>query len=165
MYHILCFSRIKNIYVEQIKEDLLSSTCYLKDNLKEIMITVTVELPDLEIKKAEGKIKNRGRFEDIKRTVFDGIIGKRIGPGIFRIIKESVKTDESQIQMMLEECCRGIILSFTKEDLLNSPRPEDDEEAIKYYAEMVKKNVRLLNRCAAFSEGSRIIEYAKVHEK
>ena len=68
MYHILCFSRIKNIYVEQIKEDLLSSTCYLKDNLKEIMITVTVELPDLEIKKAEGKIKNRGRFEDIKKN-------------------------------------------------------------------------------------------------
>ena len=59
---------------------------------------------------------------------------------------------------MVEECCHAVILSFTKEELINSPRPENDAEAIEYYANMVRENIRLYNRCAAFAPGSAIIE-------
>jgi hypothetical protein len=59
---------------------------------------------------------------------------------------------------MVEECCHGVILSFTKDTLVATPRPKDVEEAGAFYAEMVKKNIRLYNRCAAFAPGSRLVE-------
>ncbi len=156
-YHILHFSRIKSISVDELSDHLLKSDCYLRDNLKEIRCTIYVERPELNIIDARCEIRSGNSKEIIPKEEFDQLIGSRIGPGIFKIIKNTVG-DNFQIAFSLEECCRAVILSFTKEDLLTSPRPDDDEEAIRYYANMVRENVRLYGRCAAFSEGSRIIE-------
>lgn len=57
---------------------------------------------------------------------------------------------------MVEECCHGVILAFTKDELLKSPR--DKERVKEYYANMVKENARLFNRCAAFAPGSSLVE-------
>ncbi len=161
MYHILRFSRIRNIIVEEIKEDILKSSCNLKDSQQEVEVSIIVQLPDLEIKDIEARLKKIEGWRSVNKAVFKEILGSRIGPGIFKIIKGGIHLSDDQILYMIEECCRGIILSFTKKDLLASPRPDDDEEAIKYYADMVKENVRLYNRCAAFAPGSRIVKNIK----
>ena len=158
MYHLLRYSRIRSTSVESIKDNLLESVCHLRDTLQEAEVRIVVELPDLEIKKVEGWLVREGKQNHIPEVTFSKILGSRIGPGIFKLIKGTVKTEYDQVPFMLEECCRGVILSFTKHDLLRSPRPEDDEEAIEYYANMVKENVRLYNRCAAFAPGSRIVK-------
>jgi len=157
MYHILRFSRIKHIKVEECDNGLLMSICYLKDNVQEIEAKLLVEPPELEIKSIEVLLREgKEAWQKVPEEQFHPLLKSRIGPGIFKMIKSHIQ--EPQLSFILEECCRGIILSFTKQDLLSSPRPEDDEEAIKYYAEMVKENVRLYGRCAAFSKGSRIVE-------
>ena len=161
MYHLLRFSRLRNIRVKEIDNDLISSVCQLQDNSQEAELEMVAQLPDLEIKQIKARIKRDNTWIYIDKELFKGIIGSRIGPGIFKIIKGSLKTEHDQIYLMMEECCRGIILSFTKEDLINSPRPDDDEEAIEYYANMVKENIRLYNRCAAFAPGSRIVKTIK----
>jgi len=166
MYRILRFSRVRSTIVEETKDGLLKSECYLRDNINEIKAILYTEPPELKIKEIQIKKKIDYKWQSISSEHFKKIIGSRIGSGIFKIIKSEV--EDAQFRFMLEECCRAVILSFTKQDLLNSPRPEDDEEAIKYYAEMVKQNVRLYGRCAAFSPGSRIVEGIKndqVYEK
>ncbi len=157
MYHILRFSRIRHTRVEEDRDGLLSSICYLRDNTQEMKAILQVEPPELEIKGIEIMFRDKkDGWQKISEEQFHPLIRSRIGPGIFKMIKSHIQ--EPQIAFILEECCRGVILSFTRQDLLNSPRPDDDEEAIKYYAEMVKENVRLYGRCAAFSKGSRIVK-------
>jgi len=172
MYHILKYSRLKNTSVRNISNNSLESICYLKDSFQEAEVKIVVQLPDLEIKKVKANLIIEGENRYIPKEQLNRILNVRIGPGIFKIIKGTIKIEHKQILSMLEECCRGIILSFTKEDLLRSPRPEDDEAAIEYYANMLKENVRLYDRCAAFAPGSRIVKYikakgqhVKIHEK
>ena len=65
-------------------------------------------------------------------------------------------TDYRQLAFMVEECCHGVILSFTKDVLINAP--EDEAGSKKFYTKMVTDNTRLYNRCAAFAPGSPIVE-------
>jgi hypothetical protein len=76
------------------------------------------------------------------QKIFEGLLGGASSCG--------------QLLFMLEECCHGVILSFTKGTVQKFP--EDEEQAIKFLAEDVKKHIRLYNRCAAFAPGSRIVE-------
>ena len=86
------------------------------------------------------------------------VVGVRVGPGVLKIIKGLIgdATDCKQLAFMVEECCLGIILSFTKDAVMASPA--DESEAKQYYDRMVKENVRLYNRCAAFATGSSLVE-------
>jgi len=68
------------------------------------------------------------------------------------------ETECSQLIFMIEECCNGVILAFTKETILSIPSPKEGTESKEFYAEMVRKNVRLYNRCAAFAPGSPLVE-------
>jgi hypothetical protein len=63
-----------------------------------------------------------------------------------------------QLRFMLEECCHGIILSLNKDILMSSPRPTDKEKAKEFYGNMVRENIRLYNRCAAFAPGSYLVD-------
>jgi hypothetical protein len=124
------------------------------------LVEITVSVPDLEIVSVQGNVFRPYKdeftesFEFLKR-----VIGTRIGPGILKIVKgltEGIR--HKQFAFMLEECCHAVILSFTKEDLLSHPRPDNEEESIRYHRQMVLDNIRLYNRCAAFAPGSRIVE-------
>jgi hypothetical protein len=80
---------------------------------------------------------------------------------MLKIIKGLVgdsAADCKQLAFMVEECCHGVILSFTKDVLVSSPRPKDKAKAREFYRNMVKENVRLYNRCAAFAPGSPLVK-------
>ena len=142
----------------------MKSTCHLNDTLMDATVEITVSLPDLEISSVKGAILRPGgesfekSIESIKK-----VIGVRIGPGMLKIIKGLIGKDieHKQLSFMVEECCHSIILSFTKEELLRSPRPDDEIESIKYHRQMALNNIRLYNRCAAFAPGSRIVKEMK----
>ena len=68
------------------------------------------------------------------------------------------ETDCKQLAFMVEECCHGVILAFTKDVLLGRPEMKDATEEKEMYINMVKENPRLYNRCAAFAPGSSMVE-------
>ena len=161
MDNILSFLRNRCTSVEEIDEHTLKSTCRLQDTLMDAVVEITVRLPDLEITDVKGEVYQSYRKEWREPADYlKKITGVRIGPGMLKIIKGLIgKTSGcKQLVFMVEECCHGVILSFTKESLVDAPRPRDIEEAKEFYAEMVRENVRLYNRCAAFAPGSSLVE-------
>ncbi len=160
MNNILSFKRNRSTCVEQIDDDTMTSYCRLQDTVTEAYVEIKVRLPDLEIIGAKGEFVRSVRNEclmDINNSL-KRVIGVRIGSGMLKIIKGlmGAETDCRELIFMVEECCHGIILAFTKKTLLSSPQDEKDEH--KYYADMVKKNIRMYNRCAAFAPGSSLVE-------
>ena len=158
MQKVLSFSRNRCTSVEKVDDETLQSTCLLQDNLTDAMVKITVKLPDLEITDATA---------DFRRTFVAGcldfgdslkkVIGVRVGPGMLKIIKGLLdeSTDCKQLRFMVEECCHGIILALNK-DMLKSL--EGQEITNQMFTDMVKANIRLYNRCAAFAPGSPIVE-------
>jgi hypothetical protein len=161
MANLLRYSRNRCTGVQQLDETTLKSTCRLQDTLTDARVEITVRLPDLEITGVSGQVRRTYREECRDAAdVLKKVVGVRIGAGMLKIIKGLVgeETDCGQLGFMVEECCHGVILAFTKETLVNTPRPKEIEEAKAVYADMVRKNVRLYNRCAAFAPGSSLVE-------
>ena len=77
---------------------------------------------------------------------------------MLKIIKGLIgeASDCKQLAFMVEECCHGVILSMTKDQL--NQAPPGSEVPAEFYREMVKQNIRLYNRCAAFATGSSMVE-------
>ncbi len=155
---ILEFSRNRCTSVEQIDDQTLKSTCRLQDKLTEAMVELTVKLPDLEITAVTAEV---GRtFQEVCRDPVENlqkVVGVRIGPGMLKIIKGLIGEESGcgQTIFMVEECCHGVILAFTKDTLAQTPR--DELEKVEFYQAMVKANIRLYNRCAAFAKGSQMV--------
>ncbi len=101
----------------------------------------------------------RGPEGDYSRQL-ESLIGVRVGPGMLKIIEGLIPDIpfRDMLAYMVEECCHGVILSFTKDVLLQSPRPTEPEAEREFYSDMVRKNIRLYNRCAAFAPGSSLVE-------
>ena len=159
MPRVTCFSRNRCTSVEQLNDGTLRSTCRLQDTFMEAVVEIRVKLPDLEIAAITGEVKRSERSSCLKPTEFlNQAVGVRIGPSMKKILEGLVggPTACRQLVFMLEECCHGVILSFTRETVKKFP--ENEEEAIQFLAEDVKKHIRLYNRCAAFAPGSRIVE-------
>ena len=157
--NITFFSRNRRTSVEQIDDRSIKSTCILQDTLTDAFIEILVRLPDLEITSARGEFRRTYREEcRISKEALQKVVGVRIGPGMLKIIKGLMGeyTDCGEMIFMVEECCHGVILTFTKQSLLD--RPKDIEDIHEFYANMVKENVRLYNRCAAFAPGSSLVE-------
>jgi hypothetical protein len=127
----------------------------------EAWVEITVQLPDLEIIDVASQVR-RSHLQECRDAgdALRKVIGVRIGPGVLKIIKGLVgeRTHCGQLAFMVEECCHGVILSFTKDGLVRNPRPQDPEELKAFYAGLVKENIRLYNRCAAFAPGSSLVE-------
>jgi hypothetical protein len=159
MPRVTCFSRNRCTSVEQPDDESIRSICRLQDTLMEAVVEIVVKLPDLEITGIKGEISRFGQMPLSEPTsVLEKAIGVRIGPGMQKIFEGllGVETEFKQLTFMLEECCHGVILSFTKGTVQQFP--EDEKEAIRFLADDVKKHIRLYNRCAAFAPGSRIVE-------
>lgn len=158
---ILAYSRNRSTSVEQVDEQTLRSSCRLRDTLMEAEVEITVRLPDLEITDIHGKVARTHQEACLDPVDYlKKAIGIRIGAGMLKIIRGLVgeSTECRQLAFMVEECCHGVILSLTKDVLVNAPRPVDPQEAKAFYHSMVKENVRLYNRCAAFAPGSALVE-------
>jgi hypothetical protein len=161
MARILAYSRNRSTSVEQVDEQTFRSSCVLRDTLMEAEVEITVKLPDLEIIDIRGKVARAHQKACLEPTDYlKKAIGVRIGAGMLKIIKGLVgeSTECKQLAFMVEECCHGVILSLTKDVLLNAPRPVDPHEAKAFYQAMVRDNIRLYNRCAAFAPGSSMVE-------
>ena len=155
----LVFSRNRCTSVEQIDEQTLRSTCRLQDPLTDAFVQVIVKLPDLEIIGVTGEFFRNCEEECLDITeALEKMKGVRIASGMLKIIKGLVAeaTNCRQLGFMIEECCHGVILSFTKDQLLQLR--EGEEVTIEQYKQMVKENIRLFNRCAAYSSGSSLVE-------
>jgi len=156
---ILCFSRNRCTSVEVIDDQTLRSFCRLQDTLTEAFVEITAQLPDLEITAVKGEIQRTHQKECHDSTEFlQKVIGVRIGPGMLEIIKKLLEesTECRELIFMVQECCHGVILSLTKDILLKAP--EDQKGKTEFFSEMVRKNIRLYNRCAAFAPGSPLVE-------
>ena len=160
MNNILTFKRNRSTCVEQIDDDTMKSYCRLQDTFTDAYVEIVVRLPDLEIIEAKGEFTRSLRNECLmdENESLKGVIGVRIGPGMLKIIKGLMgkNIDCKELVFMVEECCHGIILTFTKKGLLSASKEERDKD--EYYANMVKKNIRMYNRCAAFAPGSSLVE-------
>ncbi len=157
--NIICFSRNRCTSVEGIDENTLRSTCRLQDTLTEAFVEIRVRLPDLEIESATaGFLRTPERACLRTAEALDKMVGVRIGAGMLKIIKGLIgeATDCKQLAFMVEECCHGVILSMTKDQLRAAP--PGSEVPVEFYREMVKQNIRLYNRCAAFAPGSAMVE-------
>ena len=159
MPNLLNYSRNRCTSVEQLSDHTLKSCCRLQDTLMDASVEIMVQLPDLDITDVKAEVHRSYREECMKPSDYlKSVVGTRIGPGMLKIIKGLVGETEycKQLAFMVEECCHGVILSFTKGVLDSAP---DDEEGMKrFFANMIKDNIRLYNRCAAFAPGSSITE-------
>lgn len=156
--NILKFSMNRCASVERLDANTLRSVCRLRDTFTCASVEVLARLPDLEISEARAEFHHEWlKVKDVD-FVLRKLPGVRIGPGMLKIIKGLVGEEEElrQIAYMVEECCQAIIISLTKDILAKAP--ESEEEKIEYFSGMVRENIRLYNRCAAFAPGSRLVE-------
>lgn len=159
MAEILCFSRNRLTTVEQVDDRTMKASCRLQDPLIEALVEIEVKLPDLEIIAAHGKIGRSVRRTEIDLPqVLRKAIGVRVGPGLKKILKGVMGNSaiDKQLTFMVEECCNGVILSFTKEVLAQAPKDRYAEK--DYFKNILKSNPRLYKSCAAFSPGSPLVE-------
>ncbi len=159
MPDILLFSRIRSTFVEAVAENRLCAVCQLTDTVTEAIAEVVVSTPDLEILDTKATVvRSSVRPSTDPSELVAKLRGIRIGPGMKKIIKGLMGETplERQLAFMVEECCNAVILSFTKDVLLQTP--EDKRGEKNFYRNMVKENIRLYNRCAAFAPGSSLVE-------
>lgn len=159
MPQLLCFSRNRHTDVEFVDDQTIRSSCRLQDTLTDAFVEITATLPDLEIAAVRSVVERSPRVScrDADQSL-QKAVGIRIGAGMTEIIKglleESVPCQE--LIFMLEECCHGVILTLTRDVLEKAPADEAGKRA--FFSKMVKKNIRLYNRCAAFAPGSSVVE-------
>lgn len=156
MHNLLFFSRNRSTSVEQIDEKTMRSFCHLQDTFTDLYVEILVKLPDLVITDVKAEVRRSPQnVPPIKIDSLQKAVGVRIGPSMLKILKGLIG-DSKQLTFMVEECCHGVILSFTKGELQKAPK--DKKGAKEFYSNMVKQNNRLYNRCAAFAEGSPLVE-------
>lgn len=159
MDRMLCFSRNRCTNVDRMDDRTLKVSCRLQDSMTDCYIEILIRLPDLEISDIEAKI-DRGRIRLTPQDLqyLKKVIGVRIGAGVLRIIKGLIGNRErlGQLAFMVEECCQGVILYFTRDDLAKVPLDEEEERT--YYNNMVRGNLNLYGRCAAFAPGSTFVK-------
>jgi hypothetical protein len=159
MHNLLFFSRNRCTSVEQTDEKTIRSSCHLQDTFTDVYVEILVELPDLEITDVKAEVRRSPQnVPPIKIDSLQKAVGVRIGPSMLKIFKGLLggTGNSNQLTFMVEECCHGVILSFTKEELQKAPK--DKKDAKEFYSNMVKQNTRLYNRCAAFAAGSSLVE-------
>jgi len=159
MNNLLCFSRNRRTDVNQIDADTIISSCRMNDTLTHAYVEITVKLPDLEIQHAKGNICCMNKNVINLADSFQKLKNVRIGPGMLKIIKGLIgnSVDSREVVYMVEECCHGVILFFTK-DTLAAGIPDKTKDIRGYYRKMVKENTRMYNRCAAFAPGSPLVD-------
>lgn len=156
--NILKFSMNRCTSVEKIDAARLRSVCRLRDSLTDAEVVIEVKMPDLEIISISGHFRHAyiAELTNLNEHL-QKVIGVRVGSGMLKIIKGLMGEDEKleQLAYMVEECCHGVILSLTKKVLLKAP--DDEAGKFTFYSEMVKKSIRLYDRCAGFAKGTPLV--------
>ncbi|MCF8031988.1 MAG: hypothetical protein K9K66_11375 [Desulfarculaceae bacterium] len=159
MPHLQAFTRNRCTTVEKLGDQAMRSTCRLQDNLVDLMVSLEVSLPGLEISAVSCEARRAAPpLPADAAQRLNKVLGVRVGSGMLKIIEGLVGQEEAyaELSFMVEECCHGLILSLTKQELQKAPREPADSKA--HFAGMVQRNTRLINRCAAFAVGSSLVE-------
>ena len=156
--NILNFSMNRSTSVEKINATDLRSVCRLRDSLTDAEVTFEVKMPDMEISAISGHFRHAylAEVKDLNARL-QKVVGVRVGSGMLKIIKGLMGEEENleQLVYMIEECCHGVILMLTKNVLLKAP--DDEVGRVAFYSKMVKKSIRLYDRCAAFAKGTPLV--------
>jgi len=159
MPNILCFSRNRCTGVEMVDDHTMRSICRIQDTLLDAFVEIQVRIPDLDIVRIKGEIARSrvGAGIDVSDQL-QKVIGSRVGPGIKKIVRGLLDWSPhgEQLATLLDECANGIIMSFTRDVLLNAPDDKPGEK--EYFSGMVRSNPRLYNSCAALSKDSPLME-------
>jgi hypothetical protein len=162
MTQILCYSRNRTTQVEEGRDQTLKASCRLQDTALEAYVEIEIKSPDLEIVRVQGTIlrSSDGQAMDVSESL-QKVVGVRVGPGLKKILKGLLGGSAliKQLTFMIEECCGGVILAFTKEVLIQAPKDKETEKA--FFKQMVQANPRLYDSCAAFAPGSPLVEGLK----
>lgn len=156
--NILKFSMNRCTSVEPVDETTLKSVCRLTDTFTSACVEILVRLPDLEIVAVQGQFHHEWRQLSDPNEVLQKVLGVRVGSGMLKIIKGLMgdAEDLDQLTYMVEECCHGIILALTRDILIKAP--VNQEGKLEFFSKMVRDNIRLYNRCAAFAPGTRLTQ-------
>ncbi len=164
--NILEFSLNRSTSVEPLNDGNLLSICQLRDTFTAAEIRMLVKMPELEIAEISGSFRHAylDEIEDLNAAL-QQLLGVRVGAGMLKIIKGLLGEAENldQVVYMVEEACHGVILHLTKKVLLKAP--EDAEAKFAFYANMVKKSIRLYDRCAAFAKGSPLVAELEAEQR
>jgi len=158
MTSILCFSRSRRTQVERVDDTTLKANCTMQDTLTDAFLEIQATLPDMEVTRVRSEVKRSPRPICLDQSNYlQKIIGMRIGAGMTEILKGTLEQGNvcAELVFMFEECCHGVILSLTRDVLAKAPSDEAGEH--EFYSNMVRKNIRLYNRCAAFDAGSSLV--------
>lgn len=159
MVQLSVFSRNRQTRVDALEGGALRSVCHVSDLFSEAEVTVIADPPELTIREAFAEVlRADAPWPEDVNTPLKSITGVRIGPGMLEILKGLLVFDPPcpDLVRMVEEACQAVILSLTRKVLAHAPA--DDPGKIAFFSDMVKKNIRLYNRCAAFAPGSRLVE-------
>jgi hypothetical protein len=161
MADIACFTRNRCTTVEMVDEQTTRSTCRVQDTSMEAWVEILVKSPNLDIAGVTGEIRrsSAGNGIDISGDL-QKVIGARVGPGIKKIIGDRPFVEIMSV--LLDECCNGVIMSYTRDVLLSAPRDPAGEKV--FFSNMVRANPRLYNSCAALSENSPLMEALELNE-
>jgi hypothetical protein len=164
--NILKFSLNRATNVEPLSDGNLLSVCHLRDTFTDAEISMVVKMPELEIAEISGRFRHAYLDEiDDLNGCLQQLLGVRVGAGMLKIIKGLLGEAENldQVVYMVEEACHGVILHLTKKVLLKAP----DDAAGKrvFYENMVKKSIRLYDRCAAFAKGSPLVAELEAEQR
>jgi hypothetical protein len=135
-----------------VDDQTIRSTCRVQDTLMESWVEILVKSPNLEIVGVRGQVRRSGEGEraDIASDL-QQVLGARVGPGIKKIIRGLIANGPlvETLSILLDECCNGVILSFTRDVLVLAPQDRGGEK--DFFSNMVRANPRLYNSCAALS--------------
>jgi hypothetical protein len=155
MAEIGCFLRNRCTTVERVDDQTTQSTCRVQDTLLEAWVEILVKSPNLEIVGVRGQVRRSGAGDraDIDPDL-QQVLGARVGPGIKKIIRGLIANGPwlETLSILLDECCNGVILSFTRDVLVLAPHDRAGEK--DFFFNMVRANPRLYNSCAALSGDS-----------
>lgn len=158
----VAFMRNKVVEVEPRADGGLDVYWRLTDDLMDLEITMTFEVPDLEIVAAGAHVR-RSVFgagidagEAIRR-----VEGVRVGPGLRKIVRGLLGGEAGSIEMTegVLECCNAVILHFTLPGIQLGELYKDapEEERLALSKAMIEANPRLLRSCVAFADDSPIV--------
>ena len=149
MANIACFSRNRCTTVEIVDEQTTRSTCRVQDTVMEAWVEVLVKAPNLDIVEATGEIRRSGQGNHIDMSGdLQKVIGARVGPGIKKIIRGLIgdRPFVETLSALLDECCNGVIMSYTRDVLLSAPNdPLEDSRETNSQASIGKATISFLS--------------------
>jgi hypothetical protein len=156
----LKFLRNKVIEVEPLPDGSLRVSWRLTDDLLKAEIRLIVQLPELEITKAEARLERfpppscREATERIKK-----VEGVSIGSGLRKILAGLLGGTEGCSILMdaVLESSNAVILHFTRPGIITGEAVSDPDEKLAALRERLKTNPRLVRSCIAFQDDSPIM--------